>query len=58
MDVRSSNAPKYVLIEFCKQTLQEFKVLFVDVPKPSTPELDVKLVDIFRINMYLGCARF
>jgi hypothetical protein len=55
--VRSSNAPKYVLIEFYKQTLQGFKVLLVDVPKPSTPEPDVKLVDIFRINMYLGRVR-
>jgi hypothetical protein len=34
-----------------------FKVLLVDVPKPSTPEPDVKLVDIFRINMYLGRVR-
>lgn len=47
-----SSAPKYVFFEICMQNVEGFKAFLVDDPKPSR-EPDVKVVDVFKINMYL-----
>lgn len=43
--------PMYALSKFCVHKLKGFKVCMVD-DSPPTWETDVKVVDIFNINMY------
>ena len=47
----ASSAPKYVLFEIHMQNVKGFKAFLVD-DEPSR-EPDVKMVDVFKINVYL-----